>query len=252
MANIGEQITYIVGNYWYLFLILGIIIYVLILFAGRKKSATEFKDFKPVPSDKMLGEELKGKFDLQGTDLRSGKLYIGFQRIAHINRYFIAKGKFDTNYWDPKNKEFVIGKEDEQEIYEMLFIEAKSLNPIVRWLFNWLGVGRFFFLLKLHDEKGNLLIRYDPLNESLFLNVGMDLTRYAKIWTNCSSGSEYLGNLSIKKMSEKAMMHVENAPDKFAHLEMEQAKKERTNRVLVDLEKSKYKERESAGDTTIV
>jgi len=242
-------------------MVFAIIIFIaIIILKKHKKNEITFKEFKPRPLKKTLDEDLKGKMKLFGIYCRKGSLFIGFNKIANFDKYFNIRGWFELMTWDPKGKEFTLpdkpikSTDKNQKIqqkddlkYDLLCIQAKNKFFLLRWL----GICKFFLILKMRDDNEVPCLRFDPINSSIILNTGTDLTSWGKIWSNSMDAIEYLNDISIKRLNEQAQMHMENMPDKVVHLEMEQAKKERSNKIFVEQEKSKYKERESAGDTTI-
>jgi len=252
MANPAPTtfIDFIGENWIYYAIILAVFLLIYFIWSRRQKNkeGVTFKDFKPQPLRKTLDEELSGKMKMLGRDF-NGKLFVSFYRIGKVSKYFKIKGHFDIVNWDRKDKQFIIDeKSKELNKYDLLVLHMKS-NNFFLWLF---GLGKYFMVIKYKDDKGNYTVKLDPQNKSIILNDNMDLTSYGKIWTNCMEAIEYLNDISIKRLNEQTQMHLENNPDKVIHLEMEMAKKERSLKATAEAEKSKYKERESAGDTQLV
>lgn len=246
-AATNKDFFTLLGENWLIIaiiIIFAVIIYFLI--SRRNKDQITFKEFKPQPLKKTLNESLKDKTKLFGRKF-SGKLFISFYPICRIDRYFKIKGTFEVLLFDERKKDFSTTKEDGEQ-YDLIILRALSKN-FLKALF---GFGKYFIIIKLRDKKGNPQIKFDHVNKSIILNEGMDLTSYGEIWSNCHEGIEYLNDISVKRMLEQTQMYLENNPDKVIHLEMEQAKRERIKRVEAEIEKSKWKERETAGDTTIV
>jgi hypothetical protein len=95
------------------------------------------------------------------------------------------------------------------------------------------------------------LFRFDPLLNAVVIQGQVDFTSYGRIWCIDESGTEYLNNVSIKRMIEQVNMWLENAPDRIIHLDSQQSKVERTNKTIADLEKQKYDSRKDIGETTV-
>lgn len=231
---------------WYIWLPIGLVIIIIMWFLTSKGEKYGFKVFEPVPLDKTLGVGLSKKIKLFGQNF-NGSMWISYNRVGRIGKYFKSVGKFDYEAYDPTNKEIITDDSQSQE-YDVLVCEKVADFPLWRLL----GIFKEYIILERKDEENKEMFEIDLINKRIFLFDGTDLISYGKVWTNTMSGIEYLNNISTIKMNEQSRMHLENMPDKFAHLEMEQAKKERLQKVITDLERSKYKERETAGDTSII
>jgi hypothetical protein len=248
MANDADLGIFLIENWW-LLIIIGIIVVALIIIIRRNKDQG-LKEFKPQPLKKTLDDEIKAKTNLLGRDFK-GKVYIGFDKKADIDKYYYIRGFFDLVKMDYKTREVVLGKKDDRVLYDLIVMRALSASFIKRIL----GLGKFYLVLKMKDQnkegKERIVVRFDAVNKAVFLDIGTDLTSYGKIWTNCFEGIEYLQDVSIKRLLEQTQMHLENIPDKNAHIEMLQATKERSKRVDAEIEKGKYQDRKEASDTTI-
>ncbi len=224
---------------------IAITIILLILFRGKLKHGISFKDFKSRGLAETFMEELKSKVDLTGIVVKKATLFMGFRQIGRIERYKIVKGKFSKAYFDDKTKSVAVDPEGDTE-YDLMIMRSKNNFFIYRWL----GMKKHYFIFKYHENEKKI-VEFDPLTNRFFININMDLVTYGNVWTNSEESIEYLNNISQKRMNEETMMHLENLPDKIVHLELEQAKKERTGRLFTDLERSKYEERKTADDTVI-
>lgn len=211
-----------------------------------KKRKIGFKEFKPQLFEKTIYDELKKKVDLQGIKIIRGKLLISFHQIARIDRYFAAKGKFALTLFDPKNKEFNVQPKEQDEEFNLLILRGK--NPFFLW--RLLSIKFHYYILKFTDNDKRI-IKFDDKSNRFILPESIDLVSYGNVWTNSTESIEYINDISMKRMNEETMMHLENLPDKLVHLELEQAKLERTGRILTEQEKSKYEERKKASDTSI-
>lgn len=218
---------------------------VAVVVSALKKN--KFKDFKYRPFKKTVRDGLKEKVDLHGQDFpffSSPGLYIGMKKIAIPEKYFYAKGKFSTALSDGKDIKVCDAENDVG--YNLLIVRSSSNN----FIFRLLGLKKKYFILKTH-EKDKSLITYDNIKKWFFLPINSDLVSYADIWMNTSDAVEYVNDISAIRLVEECMTHIENLPDKIVHLEMEQAKNERSSRVYNDLEKSKYDDIRKASGTTI-
>ena len=226
-------------------IVIGVI--VLIIFAIKKKAAggTDYREFIPIPFTKTISDSLKEKFELVGQKYK-GKLYLGAFHIADIVKMVEAKGKFSNAVFDHKSKN-IFTEEGKDVEYNLVFLMCGSDNVFFRIF----GVKKRFFILKKQDQKGKDIVTFDVDRKRVFLTPGMDLKSYGDVWHNSAHGIEYVNDISTMRLLEVIMMHLENNPDKVAHMEQQQAKLERSARVYSDLERGKWDDRKNVGDTTI-
>lgn len=225
-------------------ILIGFIVIVIFLIFGKKIKGSGFKRFVPQVLKKTVIDEFKKKFDLQGIKFK-GKLYIGLNQVAKIEKYFEGKGTFSSVYFQEGSKDVIVEEEGDTQ-YDLMFIRASSKNPILRIL----GLKKRYFVIK-KKENGKEIVKIDPIRKSLFFPSNMDLISYGGVWHNAMDSIEYVNDVSMKRMMEIITMHMENIPDKVAHMEQEQSKLERTARIYANVEKSKWEDKKSAGDTTI-
>ncbi len=209
-------------------------------FFGSKKDV--FSSFKTKLFTQTIYDEMKEKLKLQGTKMK-GKLYISFQKIALIERYFISSGSLPVFYWDEKEREMIID-EKKKEDYKFLILRCKSNNLIFR-LF---GLKKMFFIIKCNDKDN---IDFDRKEHKIYLPIGTDLKSYGNVWLNSEIGMEYVNEISLKRMVEQVMTHVENTPDRVIHFDNQLAKNERLARTLSDIEKSRYEKTKTSDETVI-
>ena len=226
-------------------ILLGVIGFVVGSLYKRKTGTENFKDFVPRKFSESNIKDMKDKIDNQGTKYK-GQLYIGLKKICKIDKYYIGKGKFALSVYDPKTKSFTVQGKEKETQYELMFLRAKSTNI----LFRLFGIRKVYYLLN-YKEKDVKTMKFDEINNKIFLPYSTDLTSYADIWVNSADSIEYINNISMKRTNEDIMMLLENMPDRVVHLEIEQAKRERISKIITDLEKGKWEERKDAGDTTI-
>lgn len=229
--------------------IISIIIFAVIF--TKKKKDLDYKRFVPTLFKETINDELKRKFDIQGKKFKGGKLYVGLDMTAHIIRYFHASGRFSHAIFDPKSKDIIVEDKDTDEKYNLLFIQASSKNIIFRLL----GIKKTYFIINSNyettDKKTVNIVQIDEERKRIFVPGSMDWRSYGGVWINSMSSFEYVNDISMKRMISTVMMHLENTPDKVAHMEQEQAKLERSARTYANIERDKWEERKSAGDTTI-
>lgn len=251
VANVAPAtfIEFLSQNWIYYAIIIGIFLLIYFLWNRRQKGkeGVTFKDFKPQQLKKTLNEDLDEKMKLFGRKF-NGNVYINIYKIGKASKYLKIRGHFDVVGWDKKDKQFIIDQKAKALNYELVVLHMKSKNFFL-WLF---GFGKSFMIIKYKNDAGEYLLKLDPTTKTIILHDDMDLTLYGKIWTNCMEGIEYLNDISFKRMLEQTQMHLENIPDKTIHLEMETQKRERILKTTADAEKSKYKERETAGDTQLI
>lgn len=221
-------------------IIIGIII--LFVFGLKRKQKDSFVEFKPRKSKDTIYDELKKKVRLQGLRINKGKIIIGVNKVADIEKWMRIKGKFTPYMYDENNKEYVIDDSAEETPYDLLVFLAKNKN----WLLRVLGLKKFYFLLNY-----NSFLRFDDLSNSFILEDGTDLILYNDVFCNSSHAMEYLHDISIKRMNIEVMTAIENYPAKVVHLEMQQAKKERLNREIMETERAKYDSIKKAEDTAV-
>lgn len=221
--------------------------FIVIMFIIKNKSKTDYKKFIPRPFSDTINDEMKDKFKLVGIDFKGGKLHMGVNKIGDIRKYFYAKGKFSDAIFDEKSKKFFIDEKDDIE-YNLLFIKCKSHNI----LFRLLKIKNIYYILRTKDKDEKDIIQVDHLNKRIFLPVNTDLISYGGVWHNSLQSVEYVNDISVKKMLQEVMTHLESTPDKVAHMEQEQAKLERTARVYADYERFKWEDKKKSGDTTIM
>ncbi len=113
-------------------------------------------------------------------------------------------------------------------------------------LFRIFRIRNYFFLLKYES-----FLRFDELSNSFILEDGTDLISYANVWINSQDAIEYLHDISIKAMNLELMSALESYPAKIVHLEMQQAKKERLYREMMETDRARYDAIKKAEDTVI-
>lgn len=224
---------------------LGVIGFVVSMLYKKKMSTDKFKEFEPQKFSATTIRDMKQKIDNQGTKYKA-HLYVGLKKICKIDKYYIGKGKFALSIYDPKTKSFAVQDKEKDTEYELMFLRAKSNNIIFRLL----GFRKVYYLLN-YKEKDVKTMKFDEINNRIYLPHSTDLTSYGDVWVNSADSIEYINNISMKRTNEEIMMHLENMPDRVVHLEIEQAKRERISKIITDLEKSKWEERKDAGDTTV-
>lgn len=252
MSNAISSAINIIIRFWWVWVIIIAIVFIFKFFYKPKRD--QFKEFV-IPELKDTSHKgLSKSFDLMGISTKKGKIYRSFQEIAKIRRYFPAQGTFSIEYYDKNNKKFVTSQlnakkeEIEESKYDLLFVQAH--NKFFLW--KLLHIKPVYFILKWADSKGNMQLNFNPMTESIILDSKTDLTMYGDVWTNSSKGIEYITNISMIHVNERLQALLDSAPDKYTHLEMETAKLKSKIKLMSEVEKAKYKDREEAGDTTIV
>lgn len=228
-------------------ILIGFFLFIVLLAIIKKKGKGDYKKFVPKPFRETINEELKDKFQLMGIDFKGGKLHVGVNKIGDIRKYFYARGKLSNAIFDEKSKKFFVDEKDDITYY-LIFIKCKSKN----FLFRLLRIKNIYYILRTKDDKEKDIIQVDHLNKRIFLPPNIDLVSYGGVWHNSLQSIEYVNDISVKKMLQEVMTHLESTPDKVAHMEQEQAKMERTARVYSDYERFKWEDKKKSGDTTIM
>lgn len=232
----------IIGVYIGVVLFIGFILYQKF---GKKK--TQIQDFKEQPLKKTYHDALKQKIDIFGVKFNKFKLLRDFQIVGYPEKYMIVDIELPKYRINPKSKEIEV-IEKEKPVKSRLMI-IRSLNK--NWLLRQLKLKKFFFLFELTDNFNNLL-HIEAEKKQITIQGKIDLDTFGNIWIMSETGIEYLSNISIKRLLEQNISHTENMPDRVVHYDIQQAKLERRDRLITELEKSKYEERKNVGDSTIV
>jgi len=251
----ADQLTDFINSPTFIYLAIGLFaILIIVYFITRKKGQ---KEFKPQELKVTFKEDLKDKVDTLGIPLQTGiwkflwnlifndetKLIRDFNKVASLERYVILKTVIPKYTFDKKTKDFITLKDTVK--IEMLVLRAYS--PFFLWKI--LGIKKKYFLFDMKNK--DKLFRFDPLLNAVVIQGQVDFTSYGRIWCIDEAGTEYLNNVSIKRMIEQVNMWLENAPDRIIHLDSQQSKVERTNKTIADLEKQKYDSRKDIGETTV-
>ena len=197
----------------------------------KKKKLPKFEEFKPTQFRDTVYDDLMEKVKNQGLRIKKGKLIIGVNKIADIHKWIRVHGHFTSYFYDEKTKQHKIDESAKPVKYDMLVFLCHSK----RLLFRIFRVKEYFFLLKKKS-----FLKFDELSNSFILEEGTDLISYGNIWVNSQDSIEYLHDISIKRLNIALMTALENYPNKIVHLEMQQAKKERLYREMMETDKSKY------------
>lgn len=240
-----SSLLVLLNRYWYI-VALALIVgfgYIIYLFLNRSKKDS-YKDFQFQSFEKTIKNGFKSKIDNQGIPI-NGYLYIGHHLIRFVDRYLFIKGNMAQMLLDLKKNIMQSDEKSKDQKYEFLILRMKNKNIIYRFL----GIFKQYVVIDVYFDKKRIL-RSDMEHGRFFLPENIDLTSYGNVWVTSDAGMEYINDISIKRMNEQIMMNLENMPDKVVHLELEQAKKERINRTITELEKSKYDDLKKAGDTT--
>lgn len=244
---VGDSISTVINfiiKFWWIWVLLFLAFIFLKYYLSKRTE--KFEEFKPQPLQKTTRNGLKKYFSVQGIDMKKGKLYKGFHKIADINRYFNAKGKIDIFIFDERNKKISVS--DEKMDYDLLFLETH--NPF--FLFKLLSLKRNYFILRYKNANGEKVLRFNTTEETVIVEPDSHIFPYADIYTNCYAGIETVNDISMTRLNEQLQMHLENNPDKYVHLEMQQAKLERKVRIAGESERLKFKDKEEAGDTSLL
>lgn len=225
-----------------LFIIMAIIIVAIVVIFKYYRGKGKFTEFKPKKLRDTLYEELKGKVKTQGMKLKKGKVLLSVNKIADIHKWINVRGEFTPYYFEEDEKKIIVDDEADKEKYDLLIFECKSKNILLRII----NVKKWYLIIDRDS-----ISRFDEISNTFVLKEGTDLMPFGNVWVNSKDGTEYLHNISIKKMNVEILSALENYPAKVVHLEMEQAKKERSYWKMMETDKSRYDAIKKAEDTVI-
>lgn len=231
----------------YIFIYFGLpIIAIIFIYKHFKKDKGEIKDFKEQQLKDTLYEELKNKTDQFGVKTKKFKMVRDFQIVGYPEKYMIIDLEMPRYTLDEKTSEpHVIDKNPVKT--RLMIIRSSNKNMLLRFL----QLKKSYFIIELKQGFEEIL-KMEPEKKRICIQGLIDFETFGNVWIMSESGHEYLSNVSIKRALEQNVMHSENMADRVVHYDIQQAKLERRDRVLTDLEKNKYEERKNMGDSTIV
>ena len=220
----------------------------IIFFAYKYFSNNDkkIKEFKEQSLKTTLYNELKNKTDQFGVKTKGFKLIRDFQIVGYPRKYMLIDIDMPTYTIDNKSKSVKVIDKDPIKT-RLLIIKSGNKNIILRLL--QLKDDYFIFELKQGFEG---IIKIEAEKKRICIQGSIDFETFGNVWIMSESGNEYLSNISIKRSLEQNVMHSENMADRVVHYDIQQAKLERRDRVITELEKSKYEEKKESGDSTIV
>lgn len=227
-----------------LFIIGALVVIFLILKHTKFKG---FKEFQEQKLEKTFYDNLKKKINTQGKKFgRKGTLWINFNKIANIDRYIYVNKAFPKWTYDFKSREYIVSTEPKDiEVGKLFILRAKSENII----FQLLGMKKTYYVFDISDKD---YLKFDLKDNRFIINGNPSIESYGNVWFFGKHSAEYLDEVSAWRQIQQQQTHLENTPDRSVHLEIEQAKRERTARIISEIEKQKYEERKNAGDSTVM
>lgn len=224
---------------------------ILLLLKYFGKGKKSYKEFVPVLFEETVNKELNKKVNLHGKKMKNGKIIIGFDVLAHIDKYYKTKGDMPLAIYDEAAKDFklVVDKDDNPEKIEYDFTIFRLKNKL--FLYRWLGIKKMYLMMRNTDEENNVLVRFDEKTNRVFFPKAVEFDSYGNIWHESQVAKEYLNNISFLEMLQQMQTHLQNIPNRTVHLEVEQAKKERLCQTIADIERGKY-DNMKRGDETVV
>lgn len=231
----------------------GIAMIIAILMILKKSKRTAFKEYIPLLFKDTVVKEINDKLKLYGKKIKKGKIIIGFDVIAHIDRYYSTKGKSPIAIFDEDkgNFQFLEDENKKGEIksvkYDFTIFRLKNKFFLLRWF----GLKKYYMIVRNEDDKKNTIVRFDSKTNRFFLPKGIEFDSYGGIWNESPIAKEYLNNISFLDMLQQMQTHLQNIPNRTVHLEVEQAKKERLFKTLAEIEKGKY-DKMKTGDETVI
>lgn len=223
-------------------------IFLLIKFFKKDKG---YKDFIPVLFEETVTKDLRNKINLHGKKLKKGKIVMGFDVLAHIDKYYQTKGDMPLAVYDEATKDFrfLMDEKGDPEKIEYDFTIFRLKNKL--FLYRWLGIKKMYLIMRNTDDKKNVLVRFDDKTNRVFFPKTVEFDSYGNIWHESQVAKEYLNNISFLEMLQQMQTHLQNIPNRTVHLEVEQAKKERLYNTIAEIEKGKY-DRMKTGDETVI
>ena len=217
--------------------VIGIIVY-FFFFKNRKKG----EEFIAERFEKTVYNDTKKIMKMSGIPIKGGKLCKGYYQIGgSIEAFAEVKGVNPVMVYDTKLKRYMDDKKGAGKPYHNLILVSKSRDFFKKIL----GVGKEYFVLEPKS------VEYNTATKTWTLPVDCEVKPFGNCWTNSAAGMEWLSDISLKRTFENTLTHVENFPDKAAHLELQHAKFGSRVRTVADAEKSKYDSMKKAEDTDI-
>lgn len=212
----------------------------------RNKASGKVSDFKEQETKKTIIDELKPKLDNQGIRLKNWKLIKNLNEIGTLDRAMYFNVKMPKYIIKPKDRRFINVLDDE---IETLFLLVRCISKsLLKRIF---GIGKIHYMFEISGDYKKLF-EVNIINKFIHIKQNVDITKWLDIWVMSESAIEYLSNISIKRLFEQDLMHSENMADRAVHFDISQAKTERMQRIINDLEKGKYEDRKNMGDSTIL
>lgn len=227
-----------------MYMVLFVIIIIFIIFFAivlkKRKKKIEFAEFKADPFDVVVKDLIKDKLKNFGIKVRKHKLVIGYNEIPYISRYLKKKLALPILEYDEQKN--ILKTTDKKIETEFLIFKAKNKSFIQRFF----GIGSQYYIIDTTDK--NIVYYAD---KKTWNTPDVDFFSYGNIWIEHMNSADYINNLAFSKLNEDLMTHIINYPNKVVHLEMEQAKKERTLGKTAEIEKQKYDEIRKASDVQV-
>ncbi len=224
---------------------------ILLILKFFKKGEKGFKEFNPVLFEETVNKDIKKKINLHGKRMKGGKIIMGFDVLAHIDRYYETKGEMPLAIYDEAAKDFKLLTDEngnEQRIeYDFTIFRLKNKLFIYRWL----GIKKMYLIMRNKDDNDNILVRFDDKTKRVFFPKAVEFDSYGNIWHESQIAKEYLNNISFLEMLQQMQTHLQNIPNRTVHLEVEQAKKERLYQTIAEIEKGKYDQMKKGEETVI-
>jgi hypothetical protein len=217
-----------------------LLIFIVVILKVKGKGGI-WKDFKMQTFEQTVKKELNLKFDTHGKKIK-GRLYSGFYKIGKINKYFYGKGQFTKSKFNIDTKQITTEPNADPILYNFLFIRTH------KGLF---GIRKGYYIIDRSKEKEKEIVNFDEKKNNIYLGDNIDIHIYGGVWIFSEKAVEYINDISHKRMYEQTMMHLENLPDKVAHLEMQQAKRERSERISAEIERQRWEGKKSGDDTVM-
>ncbi len=214
-------------------------------FGKKEESYKPSEDFQTT-----VNKDLKENMNLHGQGFgffSPAKLFIGMQKIGLIDKFYYGKGKFASYYFDDDKKDYIVEEESKDESHELCFIRLKSSSIIHQIL----GLGKKYVIIKAKDDKDVEMLHFEPQKRIMQLPRDTHLRLWGNVWHNCKEGAEFINDISIRRLAEVTMTHVQCFPDKVVLFNEDQLKKERLGRIYSEIESKKWEKRKDAEDTVI-
>lgn len=224
----------------WLAIILFAVFIVLILFLKKTKNP-KFKEYVPIEFNNLTIEELKRLSDRQGIKIKKGKLRLGTNIIADIDRWQTKKGMFAKMIYDKKKNQYVPTDSEEDSNYDVTILRAKSKN----FFYRLFGMKYDYFIL----DSGSIS-QFDDISKSWVLDKSMELKLFGNTWINSDSTLEWVTDIATRRTLEHQLNALVNFTPRAIHADLETARRNQIMNAQEDALKNRYESIKKADEAS--